>query len=272
MFLKLYGNFSPTANIWCVELTLTNEDDEKSLELTTYLRKEIGENFSIWTLGDFLTRIRQYKQAENYYKLLEYTLPETETDRATIYNRIAYVKYEKTEYFDALDKLREAIKNSLEDGEAGTVDEFNHEMAAAEASLAVVCAPALRRKLENHKTTTKYLVSNPASIAIIKSNVGLIYHQRGNSDFALKCYNDALNILLKSETSFLREISAIYNNTGGVQFSKRSYTDAAEWFRLALVTILKSDSSDPWIQEYTNNYQLAQRHIDSNKSKRFKAE
>jgi tetratricopeptide (TPR) repeat protein len=88
----------------------------------------------------------------------------------------------------------------------------------------------------------------------------------------MKCFNDALKILLQSELSFLLEISAIYNNIGGVEYSKGNYDSAIKNFSLAMVTLSKSNSSHPWLQDYTDNYKAAQRQIDRTKPKRLRVE
>jgi tetratricopeptide (TPR) repeat protein len=270
--LKFHYDFSPVAEMWCVELMLSNEDDEQSKALAEYLRKEIGETTTIWTLGDFLIKVGQYKQAEDYYRLLEHILPESDINQATIYNRIAYARYEREDYNAALDCIKIAMQYAPKNSEVAIVTEYNQQMIVAEASLAILCAPALRRQFEDYNINGKYLVSNSASISIISNNLGRIYHKLGHFHHALRYYDDALKILLKSELSFLPEISAIYNNIGGVQYSKGNYNDAAENFLLAMTTLSKLDSNHPWIREYTDNYQAAHCRMDSNKPKRLKAE
>jgi tetratricopeptide (TPR) repeat protein len=264
--IKLKYDFSSAVKLWRVQLKWSNEDDEQSKKLVETLKNEIGDISSLRTLGDFLTKVGKHKEAENYYRLLEEILPETEGDWPNIYNRIAYVKYEKEEYKTTLDYLKLALERAPKDSEEAAVIQHNQQTIANELSHTSKYQTTLRRKLEDNDIITKYLVSNSALEAIIKNNYGRIRHQQGDFEGALKDYDDALTILRKSELNYLPEISAVYNNIGSVQYSKGNYTEAAKQFLLAMTTLTKLDSSHPWIREYNDNYKAAQRQIDSNKA------
>ena len=239
--------------------------------MATYLKREIGEKSNNWTLGDFLTKTGYYKQAENYYRLLE-SLPNTETDRASIYNRIAYVRYERKDYAIALDYLEKAKQCAPDDSEVAIVTEYNQRTIINELSVAMRCAPALRRRLENYNVNTKYLISNPASKPIIINNFGRIYHQQGDFERALEHYHETLRILPNTELSFLLERSAVYNNIGCVEYSKGNYTEAVKNFYLAMTTLAKLDPSHPWIREYTENWQAATDRGDPTTPNRLRPE
>jgi tetratricopeptide (TPR) repeat protein len=270
--IKLKYDFSSAVKLWRVQLKLSNEDDEESNKLAKTLKNEIGDTSSLWTLGDFLTKVGKYKEAENYYRLLEEILPETEVDWANIYNRIAYVKYEKEEYKTALDYLKLALERAPKDSEVAAVIQHNQQTIANELSHTSKYQTTLRRKLADNDIITKYLVSNSALEAIIKNNYGRIHHQEGDFEGALKDYDDALTILRKSELNYLPEISAVYNNIGSVQYSKGNYIEAANQFTLAMITIAKLDSDHAWGKEYKDNYRAAQNRIDGNPPKRSKVE
>jgi tetratricopeptide (TPR) repeat protein len=199
-------------------------------------------------------------------------LPETEVDWTNIYNRIAYMKYEKEEYKTALDYLKLALERAPKDSQVAAVIQHNQQTIANESSHTSKCQTTLRRKLEDNDISTKYLVSNSALEAIIKNNYGRIHHQQGDFEDALKDYDDALTILCKSELNYFPEISAVYNNIGGVQYSKGNYTEAANQFRLAMETVAKLDSNHAWGKEYEDNYRAAQKGIANNQPKRSKIE
>jgi tetratricopeptide (TPR) repeat protein len=265
--------FSEATEMWRVELTLTNEADGQRKALAEHLKKEIGEKPTIWTLGSFLTKIGQYEQAEDYYRRLQHIVPGPGQDnRATIFNRIAYTKYKRGDHFAARDCLEIAMNDALEDGEVAVVTEYNQKMVIAEASLAILCAPSLRHRLEDHQVTVKYLLSDFTSKSIIQNNFGCVYQRLGDVNRALKYYENALQILLKHELSFLSEISAIYNNIGSVQHNRENYDGAAKNFDLAMTTLSKLDPDHPWMSEYIKNLQAAQDCFNSNKTKRPRTE
>lgn len=251
-------------------MKLNNEDDEESKRLIKALEAEIGETSSQLALGDFLTKVGHYEEAEKYYRLLGEILSETAVDWSNIYNRIAYVEYEKRNFSTALDYLIMASGSTSKDREVGIVIKHDQKTIANESSQTSERRTTSRRKFEDNDISIKYLISNFALEVTIKNNYGCILHQQGHFEDALKYYDDALSILLHSESNYLSEMSAVYNNKGGVHFRNGNYIEAAHQFTLAMTTMAKLDLDHPWFKEYYDNYKAAQNQVDSHPSKRSK--
>ena len=256
-----------TTEMWCVELTLTNEDDEQSKALNEFLKKKIGEKCTLWMLGDFLARIRQYKQAEVHYRRLDYILAEEDVRRPIMYNRIAYVRYKREDYDVALDNLQTAMKHASIDTSGTRVTESEKTTILGEVSLAILCAPTLYRQSEDHEIVVKYLTSDSPSISIIQNNFGCVYYRLGDFTRALEYYEKALPALLKYKSNFDLEISALYNNIGAAHYGKKDLDNALKNFYTAMTTLSASYVKHRWIQQYTENYQAIESLIESNKTK-----
>ncbi|CAF4462303.1 unnamed protein product, partial [Didymodactylos carnosus] len=84
--------------IWIIELELIKEDEDKRLiELTNYLKQQLGETSSLLTLGSFLTEIGEYEEAAEYYNILLTEFPDNHENIAAYIN-LGSIRYEQGEF------------------------------------------------------------------------------------------------------------------------------------------------------------------------------
>ncbi|CAF1470878.1 unnamed protein product [Didymodactylos carnosus] len=146
--------------IWIIELELIKEDEDKRLiELTNYLKQQLGETSSLLTLGSFLTEIGEYEEAAEYYNILLTEFPDNHENIAAYIN-LGSIRYEQGEFNLAHGYFKSAIehlnkKNNWNKNKIRKKDETDHE------------------EPDNHK-----------NIAAIYNNLGNIRYEQGKFDLA----------------------------------------------------------------------------------------
>ncbi|CAF4274418.1 unnamed protein product [Didymodactylos carnosus] len=289
--------------VWNIELELSKEDDERCIELSEYLKKQIGEIPTLLTLGNFLSAIGQHEKAEKHYRLLLDELPKDHKDIGVIYNNIGFIRYENKDFCGAEDWFRKAqnffenmnktdnktnttlphlllsilkfftLKNdSMNKTNANTdnklhvdIANYNHDLARSTTNSDLFSATSLKRHNETLECITKSLqADHSSSVAILVNNKGLIHYKRGDYTTALTCYIEALKILNENNGRYPPDISAVHNNIGAMYFKTDEHAKALENFDLAVKVGLELlPPTHKWIIEYTNNKAAVLKHINS---------
>ncbi|CAF0806995.1 unnamed protein product [Didymodactylos carnosus] len=245
--------------MWCVELSSSEEENARSVELTNYLKQQVGEICDLWTLGDFLMKMGEYKHAEIYYTLLEKNVKLHE-HRAQIYNRLGIIRREQGEIRLAIEYFEKAVRTAPQDSEVHTVALYNSQtIKIDEKQLPKLF---LNKSLKSVDFITKSLSATNISTPILCHNIGHNAYQSGEYDLANEHYQKALNIMMQSELTYLLEISVVLNNLGAVEYAKQKYTEAKEYFDMATSTLQQLNLKHPWILEYVENSATALRKIN----------
>ncbi|CAF4714604.1 unnamed protein product [Rotaria sp. Silwood2] len=247
--------------IWHIQLISCEEENARSIELTNYLKEQIGETSSLWTLGDFLMKMGEYEKAEKYYTLLErdLNLPEKHVDRAAIYNRLGLIRWEQDQLPLAIEYFEKAVKAAPKTDNIKNLAKENLQLVQNEHQEAPVFF--LKRRLVSGDVTSKALAVNKISTPIIENNLGHIAHRARDYDLAIKHYQTAISLMMDSELAHLLELSCVYNNLGAVQYHTENYSQAKEYFKKAIFTIQRLNLNHPWINEYKENLACVQEQI-----------
>ncbi|CAF1085454.1 unnamed protein product [Didymodactylos carnosus] len=259
-------------NIWIAELELSDKDP--SIELTDYLKKQLGEVSTYVTLGNFLAELEEFEKAKRYYLMLLEDLPEEHDDRSIILNNLACLECERGEHDDAARYINEAIKyiNKKTRNDSHSTNEMVLEVAKCTENVIVrQCNQTLRSATTASNTCaapiedtinliTKSLTADHSLVGKILNNQGLLYYNSGDYDKAITNFNRALEIF-----QYPPDQAAAYNNIAVINFKQGHFQDALRNFRLAIKTglqLLKSTSHS--ITDYVNNEAAVTEYIDRN--------
>ncbi|CAF3304886.1 unnamed protein product [Rotaria sp. Silwood2] len=231
------------ARMWCIQLISCEEENARSIELTNYLKEQIGETSNLWTLGDFLMKMGEYEKAEKYYAILELdlNLPEKHVDRAAIYNRLGLIRWEQGQRSLAIEYFEKAVK-----------------AAPINDNIKNVAGENLQLVQHEHKEAPVFFLKRRLVAGDVTRHIA---HREGNYDLAIEHYNKAISIMMKSELAHLLELSCVHNNLGAVEYVKKNYPQAKDYFEKAIFTIQRLNSKHPWINEYKENLTCAQSQI-----------
>lgn len=87
------GEVEEYDDIYYVQLTIQEEENEEIIELIRYLKHDIDEDSLLLTFGDFLYNMGDFRKAEYYYKLLLEELPDDDIDVGKIHNNLGSIHY-----------------------------------------------------------------------------------------------------------------------------------------------------------------------------------
>ncbi|CAF1199730.1 unnamed protein product [Adineta steineri] len=248
----------PENGIWCVELTSCPEENKRSIELTNYLKEQLGETSDLWTLGEFLMKMGEYSKAEKYYHLLktDLKLSNQRADLAKIYSYLGIIHWELSKIDVAIDYFEKAIETAPQDRNLRSTVKYIKQLAQQELKK----APKMLfgKRLASSDVISKSLVANKISTPILKNNLGYAAYQQRKYDEAITLYQEAISIMMLSEVSCLHEISCVYNNLGAVKYDQEDYSAAKGYFEKAIFTIQQLSLKHPWISDYKENLACAQ--------------
>ncbi|CAF1199575.1 unnamed protein product [Adineta steineri] len=251
----------PENGMWCIELTSCPEENKRSIELTNYLKEQLGETSDLWTLGEFLMKMGEYNKAEKYYHILktDLKLPKRHADRAKIYSYLGIIHRELNNIPIAIDYFKQAIEAAPRDRGIKSTVKYNEKLAQEEFRQAPKVF--LGKRLASSDVLSKSLFTNDISTPILKNNLGRAAYQQKKYNEAITLYEEAICIMLSSELSYLHEISCVYNNLGAVKYDQEDYSTAKDYFEKAIFTIQQLNLKHPWISDYIENLACAQEKI-----------
>ncbi|CAF1416142.1 unnamed protein product [Didymodactylos carnosus] len=256
--------------VWNIVLDLVAEYDQCCIELTTYLKEQLGEETTLLTLGNFLSELGEYEKAIRYYKILLNELPDDDSERGTIYNKLGYLWYEQGEYSLAEEYYRLAIHylkdkededinindNPFESINVLVSNSTNQLLAADSFPSSTTTTSRFRSFDDRIDLITKPLKANHSSAGKIRNNQGLVYYGYGDYKTALGYYEQARNLFEAepAKNACALDLSAVYNNEGVIYFNQGKYQDALDSFEKAITTASKQfPSKHPWILDYIKN-------------------
>ncbi|CAF0955422.1 unnamed protein product, partial [Didymodactylos carnosus] len=261
--------------VWIIKLEASEIDDHHCVELTTYLKEQLGETTSLLTLGNFLTEIGEYDKAALYYDLLIQDLREDHEDRGTAFNNLGCLYYEQgayplaREYFDkAIEYFKRHNNNHL----STAISKANCDAAIRHSCFQQLLSSSSSTVQKTKELITKSLNANHSSIAVLFNNQGLLHYRNGDFDLALNCYRDALSIFEQNQEKSRHsvDVSVIYNNIGVAKFKQEKYQDAFDHFAKAIeVGIQYRPLTHSWIADYVYNQRVVSQLILTKHSESF---
>ncbi|CAF1465298.1 unnamed protein product, partial [Didymodactylos carnosus] len=256
--------------VWNIVLDLVAEYDECCIELTNYLKEQLGEETTLLTFGNFLSELGEYEKAFRYYTLLLEELPDDGNERSTIYNKLGCLRYEQGEYSMAEGYYRIAI-SYLKDKEEENIEingnpfesinvlvsnSINQLRAADSFPPSTTTTSKFRSFDDRIDLITKPLKADHSSAGKIRNNQGLLYYGYGDYKAALGYYEQARKLfeVEPAKNAYALDLSAVYNNEGVIYLEQGRYDDALDSFEKAIIIASKQfPPKHPWILDYIKN-------------------
>ncbi|CAF0761447.1 unnamed protein product [Didymodactylos carnosus] len=106
-------HYDKEQHMWVADLDLCNEDDHDLKEVFAHMKKEMGSETTLISLGDLFREMGELDKAEKYYKRLLSELTVDDSSIANCYRGLGIVHQNKGEYDLALMNYEKALKIRL---------------------------------------------------------------------------------------------------------------------------------------------------------------
>jgi tetratricopeptide (TPR) repeat protein len=210
-----------------VDLTLTSDNDEDLRVLSKRIQEDIDPDSKEWyRLGKLLLKIGQFDKAQQVYEVL-LDQATNDIDKALSYHHIAWAKYGKGEYKEALsyyEKALEIRQQSLPPNHVDLAKSYNcignvyYSMGQYSKAFS-----SHEKALEIRQQS---LPPNHLDLAKSYSNIGGVYDSMGEYSKALSYYEKALEIQQQSLPSNHPDLAKSYGNIGNVYDRMGEYSTA----------------------------------------------
>ena len=246
------------ANVYTVDLTLTNDSDKDFFQAEDGIRDESFPEYQSegwYRLGIVLRKMGQFQKAQEvYYGLLE---QETETSaKASIYGQLGLLKSNQGEYEEAIYFYQKALA-ILEQSTS-----FNyHDLSSAynNMGIAYYSMSKFNKALLYYEKALairqQSLSPDHPQLATSYNNIGGVYEIIDQYDKALSYYEKAIAIKLKSLPSNHPSLANSYDNLGLLYEKMRDYSKAYSCFQKVMNIAQKSLPSDhPNLNKWQNHF------------------
>lgn len=226
--------------IWCVQLTLTKENDKQLEELTKHMRLLFKGRNIYDKFGKLMNEMGLYKNSEHFYKLIS---PKKDDWRnyAHELHELGTIHARSGRLDEALECIQETLKIQHEhvpEDDPSLVTYYNNVgyiyKAKKELDLAL---QYYERAL---KIDLAQPIPNKEDIAIRYSNMGTVLDDQDKLDEALMYYERALAIRLEYLPSTHPYIAESYNNIGYLYEKQGKKEEALDMHEKSLTVKLAS--------------------------------
>ncbi|CAF4161682.1 unnamed protein product, partial [Adineta steineri] len=186
-------------DLYQVNLTLTNDDDQDLRTLNDQIKQETFPDEEEWhRLGLLLIKMDQFIKAQEVYEILLHQTT-NESDKASIYYHLGWIKYFQEEYQEALSYYEKALairqlllpSNHPDLGESynriglvyGNMGDYPKALSYYEKALAI---------------KQQSLSSNHPDLDTSYSSIGVVYENMGNYSKPHSFYERAVQIVQQS--------------------------------------------------------------------------
>ncbi|CAF1357646.1 unnamed protein product, partial [Didymodactylos carnosus] len=183
--------FDEREALWCVRLTLCNEDDQNIKEMYAYQKKSVGggdEQASLVSLGLILFEMGEYEKAKQYYTRVLDELSDDDINVALCHRRLGEVSASQGEYDVALDHLNEAVK---------LYKKFQHAHVTLDIAYCYDWIGIVHREKEEYETALSYshkaLTIKQAKLPADHVETAHTLCQIGNVHYGQRDYDSALS-------------------------------------------------------------------------------
>ncbi|CAF1446873.1 unnamed protein product [Adineta steineri] len=222
-------------NVYQVNLTLTNDNDQDLRTLTDHIRQEIFPDSKGWyELGLLLIKMSQFNMAQEVNEVLLHQAT-NESNKANIYHQLGRIKYYQGEYQQALSYYEKALairQQSLPSNHPDFGDSYHnigmvYSKIGGYSKALSYCEKALEIKEQS-------LPFNHPHLAMSFYNIGLVYDSMGDYSKALSYCKKSLAIRQQSLPSNHPDFGDSYNNIGNVHYNMGDYPKALLSYEKAL--------------------------------------
>jgi tetratricopeptide (TPR) repeat protein len=220
--------------LYQVDLTLTNDNDKDLRLLTDRIRKETEESTGWDQLGDLLLKLGQAEKALQVYEILE-KQPTTEIEKARVYHKIGWAKYDLGKYEEALKFYEKSLKirqQSLLPNHPDLAKSYNN-IGLVYYNMGEY-PKALSYYEKAFEIRQQSLPPNHPDLASSYNNIGLVYNSMGEYSKALSYYEKDLEISQQSLPPNHPDLAKSYGNIGLVCDSMGEYPKALSSYEKAL--------------------------------------
>ncbi|CAF1464490.1 unnamed protein product [Adineta steineri] len=242
-------------NVFQVNLTLTNDNDQDLRTLTDQMRQETFPDSKGWyRLGQLLIKMGQSDKAQEVYEVL---LNQTtnESDKAPIYYQLGWIKDNQGEYQEALLSHEKALaiqQQSLPSTHPDLANSYNN------IGLVYDNMGDYPKALSSHEKALairqQSLPFNHPHLGSSYKNIGNVYRHMGDYSKALSSYEEAFTIQQQSLPFNHPHLGGSYNNIGLVYRNMGDYPKALSYYEKALAIKQQSlPSNHPDLANSHNN-------------------
>ena len=214
--------------IYQVQLTLTDDNDQQLNRLTQQMREEIG-GVEWHRMGQLMINVGDFNGAEQLYmELINDT--SDEQNRSLYFDRLATAKQNQGEYEEAVKYYTKSIEIDQR-----TLDKNHPDLSASYNNIASVYnrmgeySKALEYYEKSIEITKISLPKNHPNLATSYNNIALVYNDMGDYSKALEYYEKSHKIYEISLPENHPSLSASYNNIGLVYNDMGEYSKALEY-------------------------------------------
>ncbi|CAF1261651.1 unnamed protein product [Didymodactylos carnosus] len=237
--------FDEREAVWCVRLTLCNEDDQDMKDMYAYQKKSVGggdEQASLLSLGRILFDMGQLEKAKQYYARVLDELSDNDIKVAECHQRLGEVSAEQGEYDVALDHLNEAVK---------LYKKFQHAHDTLDIANCYYWIGEVHFQKEEYETALSYfnkdlaikqakLPADHFQTAHTLREIGNVHYQQRDYDSALSYHQRALVMYKKVLPPTHSAILGSLLETGHVYLDKKEYDRALDYYNQSLQIKRKS--------------------------------
>ncbi|CAF1186827.1 unnamed protein product [Didymodactylos carnosus] len=237
--------FDEREALWCVRLTLCNEDDQDMKEMYEHQKESVGggdEQASLLSLGSVLYHMGEFEKAKQYYTRVLDELSDDDINVAVYHYRLGEVSASQGEYDVALDHLNEAVK---------LYKKFQHAHDTLDIAYCYYWIGAVHKYKEEYETALSYLnkdlaikqaklPANHVQTAGTLLEIGNVHYLQSDNDSALSYHQRALVMFKKVLPPTHSYISSSLVSTGHVYFGKKEYDRALDYYNQSLQMHRKS--------------------------------
>ena len=219
--------------VWVASLSLASGDDYHLKETFSYMKKTIGDDFDLNSLGKILMEIGKPEQARNcYQRMLDEVSLAVGNAQAGL--GMAYLDCNETEKsFDHLTKALEIRQSVLGQYHADVGESYCH-LGIAQWWAQNEYNQALHNLHIAAEIQERTLPSDSLALAKTYHNLANTYNLTNKDDWALEYYNKALKIQRKVLPNADLKIASTYYNLGQLYTSKGNYLKALHYYEKSI--------------------------------------
>ncbi|CAF4472906.1 unnamed protein product [Didymodactylos carnosus] len=234
-------HYEDDQQIWMADLDLCDEDDHDLKQVFDHMKKEMGSETTLISLGNLLLDLGELEKAEKYYNRLLNELTVGDPGIPGCYIGLGAVHQNKGEYDLALMNHEKALKIQLK-----ALPPDHPDIASTYNNMGAVHQNkgeydlALMNHEKALKIQLKALPLDHPDIASTYYNMGNVQDDKGEYDLALMNHEKALKIQLKALPPDHPDIASTYRNMGLAHEAARTWQSALECHNRAAAIRRKS--------------------------------
>ncbi|CAF1214074.1 unnamed protein product [Adineta steineri] len=242
-------------NLYQVNLTLTNNNDQDLRTLTDRIRQETYPNSAGWQrLGLLLIKMGEFNKAQEVYQILLHQTTH-ESDKSPIYNQLGLIANSQGIYSKAFTYYTKSLTICQK-----TLPSNHLNLAMSYSNIGVLYDKTghYSKALSSHKEALKIrqqsLPFDHPDLAASYNNIGTVYDGKRDYKTALEFYKKALPIQEKSLPPNHPHLGGFCNNIGLVYENMGKYLEAHAFYKRAVHIAQQSLlPNHPNLQKWTIN-------------------